>query len=100
VLEQKGSTLTLPFPTLSPTPTLTLTLIRTLTQIGRTRDEIAHQRKNIDILRAAIDAKNAPLQLATTRLATRAGRPGIERTSDAAHHALVDEAESLVCNPD
>jgi len=64
-------------------------------QIAKTRDEMNAQRANIAALQNAIAAKNAPLQLATTRLATRAGRPGIERTADAAHHSLVDEAETL-----
>lgn len=64
-------------------------------QIARTRDEINAQRATIAELQVAVAAKNAPLQLATTRLATRAGRPGIERTADAAHHSLVDEAETL-----
>ena len=64
-------------------------------QIAKTRDEMTAQRATIAALQNAIAAKNAPLQLATTRLATRAGRPGIERTADAAHHSLVTEAETL-----
>jgi tektin-1 len=64
-------------------------------QANKTRAEIALQQRNINALRDALSGKTAPLQLATTRLATRAGRPGIERTSDAAHHSLVDEATHL-----
>lgn len=63
--------------------------------IASTSDEIGAQQANIKNLTASIAAKNGPLQLATTRLSTRQTRPGIERTTDAAHHSLVDEAEAL-----
>ena len=42
--------------------------------IARTRDEISAKNANIERLAAAIDAKKAPLQLATTRLNTRTDR--------------------------
>jgi len=63
--------------------------------IARTRDEITAKCANIERLTAAIDAKKAPLQLATTRLNTRTDRPMYELTADKAHMSLVKEAEAL-----
>jgi len=63
--------------------------------IARTRDEISAKNANIERLAAAIDAKKAPLQLATTRLNTRTDRPMHELTADKAHMSLVTEAEAL-----
>lgn len=63
--------------------------------IAATQNEIAAQQANIKNLTASIEAKTQPFQLATTRLNTRDTRRGVERTTDAAHHSLVDEAEAL-----
>ena len=60
-----------------------------------TTEEIGAQQANIKQLTLSIAGKHQPLQLATTRLSTRETRAGIERTTDAAHHSLVDEAEAL-----
>jgi len=50
---------------------------------------IADNEKKIDMLRASIRAKEAPLKVAQTRLNDRRARPGIESCHDPAQDQYV-----------
>lgn len=63
---------------------------------------IAENEKKIDMLRASIRAKEAPLKVAQTRLNDRRARPGIESCHDPAQdqyvltlHQAIDKNLSL-----
>lgn len=53
---------------------------------------------NCSNLRAAIDAKMAPLKVAHTRLAHRSQRPNVELTRDPAQYQLVNEVNAIETN--
>jgi len=56
---------------------------------------IAETEKKIDMLRASIRAKEAPLKVAQTRLNDRRARPGIESCHDPAQDHLIGEVYQL-----
>jgi tektin-3 len=69
------------------------------THLSKVLQEIFDMEKNIELLKSTIRAKEAPMQVAQTRLATRTHRPNVEACRDPVQHRLVDEvygiAESL-----
>ncbi|CAF1285764.1 unnamed protein product [Adineta steineri] len=60
-----------------------------------TLQAIAENERKIDMLRASIRAKEAPLKVAQTRLNDRRARPGVESCHDPAQDHLVGEVYQL-----
>jgi len=58
-------------------------------------DEIASMQNNIDSLKAAIEAKEAPMKVAQTRLDKRARRPNVELCRDPVQYRLVGEVGEI-----
>jgi len=63
--------------------------------LQKTIEEIGNQEKNIKMLREAIFAKRAPMQVAQTRLDHRTYRPGVELCRDPAQYRIVTEVGEL-----
>lgn len=51
--------------------------------------------KNIEFIEKSIQDKQAPLQVAQTRLDTRLRRPNVESCKDSAHIRLVEEVDEI-----
>lgn len=63
--------------------------------LAKIQIEISVQDRNIGELKEALDSRDAPLKLATTRLERRQQRPNIELVKDSAQGALVREVGTL-----
>ena len=66
--------------------------------MSQVEGEIDNMEVNISNLKAAIDAKMAPLKVAHTRLAHRSQRPNVELTRDPAQYQLVNEVNAIETN--
>ena len=60
--------------------------------------EIFDMEKNIELLKKCIGDKEAPMQVAQTRLATRTRRPNVESCRDPVQHRLAGATSSRVDN--
>ncbi|CAL1531645.1 unnamed protein product [Lymnaea stagnalis] len=63
--------------------------------LNRSLQEIYDMEKNIELLKKSIQDKEAPMQVAQTRLDTRLRRPNVELCRDAAHNRLVEEVGEI-----
>jgi len=63
--------------------------------LARVLQEINEMENNIDMLRKAIQDKEAPLQVAHTRLDNRTRRPNVELCRDQPQHRLVREVGEI-----
>lgn len=61
------------------------------THLSKVLQEIFDMEKNIELLKKCIQDKEAPMQVAQTRLATRTNRPNVEGCRDPVQHRLVEE---------
>jgi len=71
---------------------------RLVSHLDKVEGEIDNMEVNISNLKAAIDAKMAPLKVAHTRLAHRSQRPNVELTRDPAQYQLVNEVNAIETN--
>jgi len=65
------------------------------THLSKVLQEIFDMEKNIELLKKCIQDKEAPMQVAQTRLATRTRRPNIEACRDPVQHRLVEEVGQI-----
>lgn len=65
------------------------------THLSKELQEIFNMEKSIEMLKKAIADKEAPLQVAQTRLETRIRRPNVELCRDPAQHRLVSEVAEI-----
>nr|WLD15746.1 tektin 3/5A [Platynereis dumerilii] len=65
------------------------------THLSQVLQEIFDMEKNIELLKKCIQDKEAPMQVAQTRLATRTRRPNIELCRDPVQHRLVTEVYEI-----
>lgn len=65
------------------------------THLSRVLQEIFDMEKNIELLKKCISDKEAPMQVAQTRLATRTKRPNVESCRDPVQHRLVEEVYEI-----
>lgn len=65
------------------------------THLSKVLQEIFDMEKNIELLKKCIQDKEAPMQVAQTRLATRTRRPNIEACRDPVQHRLVEEVSEI-----
>lgn len=65
------------------------------THLSKVFQEIFDMNKNIELIKSAIQDKQAPLQVAHTRLDTRLRRPNVESCKDSAHIRLVEEVSEI-----
>lgn len=65
------------------------------THLNRTLQEIFDMEKNVELLKKSIHDKEAPMQVAQTRLDTRLRRPNVEQCRDAVHTRLVEEVGEI-----
>lgn len=65
------------------------------THLSQVLQEIFDMEKNIELLKKCIQDKEAPMQVAQTRLATRTRRPNVESCRDPVQHRLVDEVYEI-----
>ncbi|CAD5118367.1 DgyrCDS7078 [Dimorphilus gyrociliatus] len=63
--------------------------------LSKTLQEVFDMEKNIELLKKTITDKQAPLQVAQTRLATRTRRPNVEGCRDPVQHRLVEEVHEI-----
>lgn len=63
--------------------------------LSKELQEVFNMEKNIEMLKKAIADKEAPLQVAQTRLETRTRRPNVELCRDPAQHRLVSEVAEI-----
>jgi len=68
---------------------------RLQTHLSKVLQEIFDMEKNIELLKKCIQDKEAPMQVAQTRLATRTRRPNIESCRDPVQHRLVEEVHEI-----
>jgi len=61
------------------------------THLSKVLQEIFDMEKNIELCKKCIQDKEAPMQVAQTRLATRTRRPNVEACRDPVQHRLVEE---------
>ncbi|XP_067673209.1 tektin-3-like isoform X2 [Haliotis asinina] len=65
------------------------------THLSKVLQEIFDMEKNIELLKKAIQDKEAPMQVAHTRLDTRIRRPNVELCRDPVQHRLVSEVAEI-----
>lgn len=65
------------------------------THLSRVLQEIFDMEKNIELAKKCIADKEAPMQVAQTRLATRTRRPNVEGCRDPVQHRLVEEVHEI-----
>lgn len=65
------------------------------THLSKVLQEIFDMEKNIEMLKSTIREKEAPMQVAQTRLATRTHRPNVEACRDPVQHRLVEEVYEI-----
>lgn len=65
------------------------------THLSRVLQEIFDMEKNIELAKKCIADKEAPMQVAQTRLATRTRRPNVESCRDPVQHRLVEEVGEI-----
>lgn len=65
------------------------------THLSKVLQEIFDMEKNIEFLKKAIQDKEAPMQVAQTRLDTRIRRPNVELCRDPVQHRLVEEVHEI-----
>jgi len=65
------------------------------THLSQVLQEIFDMEKNIELLKKTIEDKEAPMQVAQTRLATRTRRPNMELCRDPVQHRLVVEVGEI-----
>ncbi|PAA89202.1 hypothetical protein BOX15_Mlig003606g3 [Macrostomum lignano] len=65
------------------------------THLGKVLQEVFDMEKNIEFLKKSIKDKEAPYQVAQTRLETRIHRPNVELCRDPAQHRLVSEVQEI-----
>lgn len=63
--------------------------------LSKVLQEVMDMEKNIALIKMCIEEKEAPLQVAQTRLATRTHRPNIEACRDPVQHRLVEEVYEI-----
>ncbi|OWF47784.1 tektin-3-like isoform X1 [Mizuhopecten yessoensis] len=68
---------------------------RLQTHLSKVLQEIFDMEKNIELLKKAIQDKEAPMQVAHTRLDTRIRRPNVELCRDPVQHRLVEEVGEI-----
>ncbi|NXD14757.1 TEKT1 protein, partial [Nothocercus nigrocapillus] len=68
------------------------------TLLAMVMDETASQEKNIAALEKAISDKEAPIQVAQTRLEARTHRPNVELCCDIVQYRLINEVEEITNN--
>ncbi|XP_056018861.1 tektin-3-like isoform X2 [Ostrea edulis] len=68
---------------------------RLQTHLSKVLQEIFDMEKNIELLKKAIQDKQAPMQVAQTRLDTRVRRPNVELCRDPVQHRLVEEVGEI-----
>lgn len=68
---------------------------RLQTHLSKVLQEIFDMEKNIELLKKAIQDKQAPMQVAQTRLDTRTRRPNVELCRDPVQHRLVEEVGEI-----
>ncbi|KAK3578211.1 hypothetical protein CHS0354_020580 [Potamilus streckersoni] len=68
---------------------------RLQTHLSKVLQEIFDMEKNIEFLKKAIQDKEAPMQVAQTRLDTRIRRPNVELCRDPVQHRLVEEVYEI-----
>lgn len=68
---------------------------RLQTHLSKVLQEIFDMEKNIEFLKKAIQDKEAPMQVAQTRLDTRTRRPNVELCRDPVQHRLVEEVHEI-----
>jgi len=68
---------------------------RLQTHLSKVLQEIFDMEKNIELLKKCIQDKEAPMQVAQTRLSTRTRRPNIELCRDPVQHRLVSEVSEI-----
>ncbi|KAK3091823.1 hypothetical protein FSP39_022908, partial [Pinctada imbricata] len=68
---------------------------RLQTHLSKVLQEIFDMEKNIELLKKAIQDKEAPMQVAQTRLDTRIRRPNVELCRDPVQHRLVEEVGEI-----
>lgn len=65
------------------------------THLSKVLQEIFDMEKNIELLKKAIQDKQAPMQVAHTRLDIRTRRPNVELCRDPVQHRLVEEVGEI-----
>uniref|UniRef100_A0A0B7AUN0 Tektin n=1 Tax=Arion vulgaris TaxID=1028688 RepID=A0A0B7AUN0_9EUPU len=65
------------------------------THLSKVLQEVFDMEKNIELLKKAIQDKEAPMQVAQTRLETRLKRPNVELCRDPVQHRLVEEVGEI-----
>lgn len=70
------------------------------THLSKVLQEIYDMEKNIELLKKAIQDKEAPMQVAQTRLDTRLRRPNVELCRDPVQHRLVEEVGEITTTVD
>lgn len=65
------------------------------THLSKTLQEIFDMEKNIELLKKSIQDKEAPMQVAQTRLDTRTHRPNVESCRDPVQHRLFSEVGEI-----
>jgi len=65
------------------------------THLSKVLQEIFDMEKNIELLKKSVQDKEAPMQVAQTRLATRTRRPNVESCRDPVQHRLVEEVYEI-----
>ena len=68
---------------------------RLQTHLSKVLQEIFDMEKNIELAKKCIGDKEAPMQVAQTRLATRTRRPNVEACRDPVQHRLVEEVHEI-----
>lgn len=68
---------------------------RLQTHLSKVLQEIFDMEKNVEFLKKAIQDKEAPMQVAQTRLDTRIRRPNVELCRDPVQHRLVEEVSEI-----
>ncbi|XP_064597816.1 tektin-3-like [Liolophura sinensis] len=68
--------------------------------LSKVLQEIFDMEKNIELLKKSIQDKEAPMQVAQTRLDTRLRRPNVELCRDPVQHRLVEEVSEITSTVD
>lgn len=63
--------------------------------LSKVLQEVFDMEKNIELIKKCVQDKEAPMQVAQTRLATRTRRPNVEGCRDPVQHRLVDEVYEI-----
>ncbi|KAL8565500.1 hypothetical protein ACOMHN_049476 [Nucella lapillus] len=68
---------------------------RLQTHLSKVLQEVFDMERNIDLLKKSIQDKQAPMQVAQTRLDIRTRRPNVELCRDPVQHRLVEEVGEI-----